>query len=370
MMKEEGIWKYASYFPAIDQQNRISIGEGNTPLIRSRRIGPELGLNNLYFKLESANPTGSYKDRIAALGVSWALEQGKEACIGTTSGNAGAAIAAYAAKAGLPYHLLVLEHIVEEKLQQALVYGPDIKKIQGFGEYEQVGNQVFEYIINESAKKNWEVLITAFQFNPIAMLGVSTISFELWHQLGNRAPDAIFVPVGGGGLFTGISLGFEQLSGGGTREDKLRSTSIVAVQSEGCANIVKAWREGLAVPVSGDSASQISGLQVPNPPDGKQVLDVLNRGNGWGHTVHDQDVWRWQETLAVQEGIFCEAAAAISLAGVEQSIQEGRLDDPDQMIVCIISGAGWKDGSRMRELTKKNPEVGIYTIESIADSVK
>lgn len=359
-----GIWKYASFLPPVSASRRVTIGEGNTPLVRSRNIGPELGLNNLYFKLESSNPTGSYKDRIAAMGVSWALEHGKSGCVGTTSGNAGASVAAYSASAGLPYHLLVLEHIVEAKLMQVVVHGAKVMKVKGFGDSREIGDKVFDYIERQAERMNWEVLITAFKFNAIAMSGVKTISHEIYDDWGEAEalPDAVFVPVGGGGLFVGVSRGFHQVAercGGGASAPK-----VVAVQSAGCSNIVDAWRQGRAEPTIADSTSQISGLQVPNAPDGKDVLQLLRQDGGWGESVPDESTWKWQEKLAEQEGILCEPAAAIALAGVEQSLRSGRIG-PDSTVVCIVSGAGYKDNGRLQTMFRGKPEVPLCDIDEL-----
>ncbi|MBP1988559.1 pyridoxal-phosphate dependent enzyme [Paenibacillus eucommiae] len=358
---KSGIWKYEALLPNISTDNQVTLGEGNTPLVKSRNIGRELGLNHLYYKLESANPTGSYKDRIAAVGVSWALEQGKEACIGTTSGNAGASIAAYAASSGLPYHLLVLESILEAKLMQVVVYDAQVKKIKGFGESAAVGSKVFTYIDEQSVKNNWEVLITAFKFNPTAMMGVKTISYELFNDFGGQSPDAVFIPVGGGGLFTGIAKGFEDVV---QHEKDARFPSLVAVQSAGCSNIVQAWKLGEAEPVPGDSTSQISGLQVPNSLDGKEVLEVLNAGNGWGESVPDTSTWSWQERLASRDGILCEPASAITMAAVEQALQAGRIHK-DSVVVCVISGAGYKDMGRVQAIVNTKNEVPLVEIDSL-----
>ncbi|MDF2659569.1 MAG: thrC 1 [Paenibacillus sp.] len=359
-----GVWRYDGLLPPIRTEHQITMGEGGTSLVRSRHIAKELGLSDLYFKLESCNPTGSYKDRISAVGVSWALEQGKSGCIGTSSGNAGASAAAYSARAGLPYHLLVLERIVEAKLMQAVIHGANVLRIKGFGDCAEVGDQVFAYIEEEAVRRKLEVMITAFQFNAVAMEGVKTISFELAEDAvitGERLADAIFVPTGGGGLYTGIWKGFKELTEKGLLG---HMPKVVAVQSEGCSNIVRAWRQGTGEPAPGDSTSRISGLQVPNPPDGRRVLQALNGGDGFGVSVQDEEVWMWQEKLAAQEGILCEPAAAVSLAGVHQALQNGTLK-PDSSVVCIVTGAGYKDNDRLRAFYANKPESPLYDLSEL-----
>ncbi|SEQ45583.1 threonine synthase [Virgibacillus subterraneus] len=355
-----GIWRYEELLPNVSIPDQITMGEGNTPLVKSNKIADEIGLSSLYFKMESSNPTGSYKDRIAAMGVSRAIQQGRSACIGTSSGNAGASFAAYSARAGIPYHLLVLEHIVESKLTQVLVHGAEVKRIKNFGESEKVGEKVFNFIEDHATNLNWEMMITAFKYNPVAMEAVKTISFEVYQNLGNRVPDAVFIPVGGGGLFTGIWKGFKEIR---QRDIDSKVPNIIAVQSEGCSNIVRAWEQSKVDPLDGDSTSQISGLQVPNPPDGHEVLEALSQ-QGWGHMIDDSKTWRWQKKLALDEGILCEPASAISLAGVEQALSEGRINK-DSDVVCIITGAGYKDSKSLKKIADQRPEVGVYDIDQL-----
>ncbi|GGD51817.1 pyridoxal-phosphate dependent enzyme [Paenibacillus nasutitermitis] len=341
-----GIWLYAERLPHVSEQHLVTLGEGRVPLVRSWRIGEKLGLPNLYFKLESLNPTGSYKDRISALALSLAREQGKTACIGTTSGNAGASVAAYAARAGLPYHVYVQENIIQSKLEQILVHHAHVYKVEGMGFNSQVGQQVFENVRTKAAANNWEAVITAFAYAPQAMEAVKTISFEIQEELGT--PDAVFVPVGGGGLLAGIHSGFSDMLVSGQAS---RLPKIAACQSSGCANLVRGWEQGLNKPVPGDSTSLISGIQVPNPPDADLVFSALRESGGFGTALQDEATWHWQELLAVEEGIFCEPAGAIGLAGAVQALQEGRISGNDTVVV-IISGAGYKDVHRTKVMTE------------------
>jgi len=342
---KQGIWKYEKRLPNVSEENQISLGEGQTPLVRSIRIGKEVGLNHLYFKLESLNPTGSYKDRISAMGVSLAKDNGRSACTGTTSGNAGGSIAAYASRAGLAYNVFVQENIVASKLEPMIIHQANITKVLGFGYSPDVGNRVFGKVLDNARDNNWEMLVTAYAFAPLAMEAVKTIAYELDEQLAVEA-DAVFVPVGGGGLLTGIYRGYADLLTGG---EVSRVPSFAACQSTGCDNIVQAWRLGRDKPLAGESTSRISGIQVPNPPDAVEVLQALRTSGGFAEAIADEETWNWQEQLAVKEGIFCEPAGAIALAGAVQALKEGRIGQ-DTQVICIISGAGYKDTDRMGKL--------------------
>jgi len=355
---KQGIWNYAQRLPQVQLSDRVTLGEGQTPLIRSLRIGPEAGLNNLYFKLESLNPTGSYKDRISALGVSLAKARGFTGCTGTTSGNAGGSIAAYAARAGLVYHVYVQENIVASKLEPMIVHRARIVKVKGFGFSPEVGNRVFAKVLEQAESLDRELLITAYAYAPEAMEAVKTIAYELAE---NGDTDLVFAPVGGGGLLTGIYRGYRELLDDETID---RIPKLVACQSTGCANVAEAWRLGLDRPAEGASTAMISGIQVPNPPDGVQALKALRHSGGFAEALPDADTWHWQEQLAVKEGILCEPAGAIALAGALQAFKDGRIDR-EAKIVCIVSGAGYKDVDRMGAIVRQFPEIPVINADEL-----
>jgi threonine synthase len=356
---ENGIWKFHQLLPEVQKENRLYAGEGMTPLIKSVALAKRLGLKELYFKYEGGNPTGSYKDRIAAMGISWALASGRQACIGTSSGNAGAAVAAYAARAGIPYHLYALEHMAEAKLEQMLAYNAQVRKVVGFGVSPEVGERVFSHIFAAAQRKDWEVMITAYRYNPFAMEGVKTIAFELADQMA-AMPSHVYAPAGGAGLYLGIWKGFNELFRFGYTSGK---PQMVAVQSSGCSNIARAYANGQSVPAPGESTSLISGLQVPNPPDGKAALSVMAAGDGSAMSVEDEGIWEAQRMLAAEEGIFCEPAGAASVAGLIQAC--ARAEQPHgNPVVCIISGVGFKDGARLSAMVS-NKVVPTLQAESL-----
>ncbi|MEF2245144.1 pyridoxal-phosphate dependent enzyme [Paenibacillus sp. IITD108] len=359
-MGSQGIWKYAQYLPSVAEENRITLGEGHTPLIPSVSIGKELGLTNLYFKLESLNPTGSYKDRISALALSLAKQAGKTACIGTTSGNAGASLAAYAARAGLPYYVYVQENIIPAKLEQIVVHQAKVFKVKGMGYSPEIGTKVFEMVREKAERNNWEPAITAFAYAPKAMEAVKTIAWDIQKKLG-FTPDAVFSPVGGGGLFSGIYYGFRDLL---LRNSADKLPRMVACQSAGCSNLVRGYNEGLGRPASGSSTSLISGIQVPSPPDASIAFEALRESNGFGEVIEDTLTWKWQEELAAKEGIYAEPAGAIALASVVQAMKAGKLN-PHDKIVCIVSGAGYKDVDRQHNMVAPFMDLPLHDLEQL-----
>jgi threonine synthase len=342
-----GIWRYAAHMPIRDWAQAVSLGEGGTPLLRSARLGSGLGLPELHFKIEGANPTGSYKDRIAAVGISRLRELGKRAWAATSSGNAGAAIAAYGVRAGLDGYLFTLEKAARAKIAQILAYGPRVFAVERLG-YDPVVEQTTWRNIRAICDTNdWMMLITARKFSPHAMEGVKTIAYELCEQLGG-APDVVYVPVGGGGLLSATWKGFVEWREAGYVD---RLPRIVAVQPEGCDAITQAWRAGRAVePIAGCS-STISGLQLTAPPDGDMVLRALRESGGWPVSVPDDETYRAQSALAGSEGLFVEPAAAIALAGLRADLAGGRLHGGER-VVCLLTGVGFKDANAVQRMVE------------------
>ena len=203
------IWELPLAIPTLDEKNRISLGEGNTPLIKSREIGRQLGLKNLYFKLETVSPTGSYKDRFAAFAISHMFMEGKKLCIATSSGNTGAALSAYCAAAKIRCVIAVVDGITQAKAQQMLSYGAELYEIKNFGKDPHVTENTFELIRKQGESENASLQISAYKFSPIGMTGVQSIAFELEEQL--QTINHIFCPAGGGGLTLSVARGFEIL---------------------------------------------------------------------------------------------------------------------------------------------------------------
>ena len=173
------IWRFADLFSTTAAEHRVTLGEGNTPLVRSRSIGPAAGLQHLYFKLESSNPSGSYKDRFGAAAISDMLAAGKTRCEATSSGNTGAALAAYCAAAGIDCHIAIVETAPLGKLQQMMSYGANIYRIRGFGTDPQVSADGIEYIRARADRPGAQLQISAFKYCEVGMAGVQTIAYEL-----------------------------------------------------------------------------------------------------------------------------------------------------------------------------------------------
>jgi threonine synthase len=356
---QPGLWRYAAHLPVRDVSQAVSLGEGNTPLVRSAHVGAAWALPELYFKLEGANPTGSYKDRIAAVGMTRLRELGKRAWAATSSGNAGAALAAYGARAGVPGYLFTLEKAARAKIAQILAYGPQVMAVERLGYDPEAERATWANIRLVCAANDWQMLVTAHAFSPHAMEGVKTIAYELCEQM-QPPPAVVYVPVGGGGLFSALWKGFVEAHTAGWIKNLPR---LVAVQPAGCDAITQAWQAGGPVrPISGcDSA--ISGLQLTAPPDGELVLRALRASNGWAISVPDAATYAAQATLASQEGLFVEPAAAITLAAVQTDRAAGRLRG-DERVACVLTGIGFKDANAVQRMVEGRP-VPLIRVEEI-----
>jgi threonine synthase len=357
-----GVWRYFDWLPIHSREHIVSLGETETPLVQSAQLGQRWGVNDLRFKVEGMMPTGSYKDRIAAVSMARASELGKTAWAATSSGNAGAALSAYGVRAGLQGHLFVIEKAARAKIAQILMYGPQLRAVRGLGINPEAEQATFENVRALCERNHWMMLVTASKFNPFGMEGVKTLAYEICEQLG-RAPAVVYVPVGGGGLLQATWKGFKEW------RSQLPVTNpqlpkMVAVQGEGCAAVVDAWREQRDMRPLVECRGTVSGLQLAAPPDGDLALRALRESNGWAIAVPDTNTYRVQRELSAHEGLFVEPAAAITTAAVELDRASGRLRG-DELVVCILTGIGFKVMDAVQNATA-GVEIPLIECDDIA----
>ncbi len=344
------IWRFADHLPAVPPEFRITLGEGNTPLLRSRRIGPEAGLERLFFKLEQINPSGSYKDRFAAVAISAMRAQGKSRCVASSSGNTGAALAAYCAAAGIACEIAIVESAPAAKLLQMLAYGARLKRVRGFGLDQEITSRALDQLAEMGGEHDAALQISAYRYSPLGMSGVQTISYELQEQ---SLPlelklDHVFVPAGGGGLALAVARGFARLS---LLDEQQRTPAVHVVQPQGNDTIATPLRERRVRAQAVTCTSAVSGLQVPSVIDGNETIAECRATGGTGFTVDDEQVWRCQARLAHEEGIFCEPAAAVALMGALQAVESGAIAK-DATMVCLVTGSGFKDAASIERMTQ------------------
>jgi len=347
------IWRFADWLHPCDPSFRITFGEGNTPLVRSRRIGPEIGVPHLYFKLENLNPSGSYKDRFGAAAISDMLARKKRRCVATTSGNTGSALAAAAAAANIECEIGVVSTAPQGKLRQMLAYGARLYTVEGFGIDPDTTRDTFETVRELGAAPDAQLQVSAYCYSPVGMTGVQTIGYELAEQSRDigRPIDHVYASAGGGGLTLATARGLERAAREGAME---AGTAVHCVQPEGNDTIAGPLRDGKDLAQSVDCTTEISGLQVPTVMDGNEVIPACRASGGTGVLVRDEEVWQVQIRMAREEGIFCEPAGAVPLAGALQAIGQGQVET-DSVIVCLVTGSGFKDEVSLNRMVEDAP---------------
>ena len=327
------------------------LGEGQTPLVKSRNLD---GQGELLFKLEQLNPTGSFKDRFAAVETALMKQAGFKACMATSSGNTGSALAAYCARRGMQCLLFVNEIAPVNKLRQMLVYGARVMRVKDFGVSNEQSALIFNRLQQLAEESRTRLVISAFKYSPAGMGGVKTIAYEIAEQLGG-APDQVFVPVGGGGLLTGVWRGFLDL-----RERALikHLPRINAVQPTLNDTVVTQICEGRDEAREVKTTTTISGLAVQVDIDATLALQAVRASGGWGYLVTDEEIRETQQQLCLREGMYVEPAGATSVAGYLKSSAEGRVAAKER-VVCILTGHGLKDTSSAESASLEEQVVNI-----------
>lgn len=323
--------RFFDLLPLRDPENIVSLGEGNTALVRAKRLGDFLGISNLYLKLESTNPTGSFKDRQMTVGVSAGKEWGRHSYCTVSSGNVGNSLSAYSAMAGFRSYVWVAEDVAKPKYQQIQLYGCQLFH---FPSPSAVGVEYYNHFFNgmpDFCRANDMLpMISARPVNPYMVEGSKTISFELFEQLGQRVPDAVFSPVGGGGLYSGMWKGFRELQSLGFTQ---RLPAHFACQQ-------KTYMESI---LTLDDPDVDHDAYAP-PLDGRWALQSLRDPENAGAylQVDDDELLEAQHLFCTMAGIFAEPAGIVSAAGLIKAARTGALDGADT-VVCVITGNGLKD---------------------------
>ena len=314
---------YRELLPLTSATPMISMGEGNTPLVKSNRLGRELGCPELYFKLEGCNPTGSFKDRGMVVAIAKALEEGSEAIMCASTGNTSASAAAFGAYCDLPTYVLIPKgEVAMGKLAQAMAYGAKVIMVTG-------NFDVALSLVREFTASNPVTLVNSV--NPYRIEGQKTAAFELVDALGD-APDLLFIPVGNAGNITAYWKGFREYQDLGRSQTLPR---MMGFQAEGAAPIVRG--EPVANPQTIASA-----IRIGNPATWGGAIEARDGSGGVIDSVTDDEILDAYRQLATKEGIFCEPASAASFAGLVKMHGQG-LDLHDKRIVCICTGNGLKD---------------------------
>jgi len=321
----------------------LSLGEGNTPVLELSALAKYLDIEMISAKAEWMNPTGSYKDRIAAATIDDALRRGLRGWIGTSSGNGGASMSAYGARAGLPGFLCIAADAPAEKVRSIVPYGTTLLPMT------QLGIAEMDAIRELSSQHRLKLSVTAYRYNPEGMSGAEAIGAELLKQ-GDFTH--VYVPTGGGGLLVAIARGIGAKA----------HPRIVCAQPAGCDPIVRFLNREISEPRIASCNSTISGLQLPAPPDGELAASAVRESDGWGCSVSDADAWSMQDFLASREGIFVEPASALAAAALAHDVRSGRLPSSARPI-AVLTGSGLKDLRRFSFTTSVSERT--FTIDDL-----
>jgi len=306
---------------------------GGTPLVAPARIRKDLGFSNLFLKDESGNPTGSLKDRASLLVAAQALDRGIGKVVLASTGNAASAMAGVGASCGLEVKVFVPADAPAAKLAQIRIFGAEVVLVDG------TYDDAYELSLGETEECGGLNRNTAY--NPMTIEGKKTAALEIFRQLGGRAPDVIFVPVGDGVILSGIAKGFSDLKALGWIGAVPR---IAAVQAEGSNAIVAGIEGGEVVPAI-PARTIADSIRVEVPRNGVMALKDIAASRGFGVTVSDEEIRAAQEYLGRQSGLFVEPAAACSFAGFLAS--RARLDAGADVVI-LLTGSGLKDLSSLR----------------------
>jgi threonine synthase len=327
-----GIWAYRDLLPVVREENIVTLGEGQTPLIRVRALGSSLGLDHLYIKDESLNPTGSFKARGMAVAVSMAKELGIRKVAAPSAGNAASAMAAYTAHAEIEANIFMPSNTPVANQMECKVFGANVTLIDG------VISDCGLVVARCKEKEGWFDLSTLKE--PYRVEGKKTMGYELAEQLGWRLPDWILYPTGGGTGLIGMWKAFDEMEAMGWIGSK--RPKMVCVQCRGCAPIVKAFNEGAAKADPWPNAHTIaSGLCVPVAIGDFLMLRILSQSGGMAVMVDDEELRGAIRRVGETEGVFCAPEGAACLPALERLIGKGLIRPQDEVII-FNTGAGLK----------------------------
>ena len=342
-----GLWRYGDLLP-VDAECAVSLSEGGTPLLAVPRIGARLGLDHLWAKDETRQPTGSFKDRLACVGVSAAVQLGASVIVSSSSGNAGAAAAAYAARGGLPCIIFTFQGASGPLLTQMRALGAmtvALERSEDRLPLVSMGMQRFGWFSTSPFTK------PVVGSNPLALEGYKTLAYEIAEAMDWEVPDWCVLPVCYGDALAAIRRGFtDMVALGWTR----RVPRLVAAEVAGSLGVALASGDDVLPDVRLNAATIATSIGASRGTF--QSLDALRRTDGIAVTISNEAILHWQDALARDEGLWLEPAAAASLAAVAQ-LAEGGTIKPNDRVVMLATAGGLKDPARVETQIPEIPVV-------------
>ncbi len=354
------LWRYGDVLP-VSSDEAVSLGEGNSPLHRLETIGAELGMKNVFGKDESRNPTWSFKDRLACLAVSSAKKLGAKVIVSSSSGNAGASAAAYAAKAKIPCVVFTFKGTSGPMLHQMRAYGAQVVAVE---------NKKNRWTLMEHAVRNFGWFPTSPFFgpvagsNPLGIDGYKTLAYEIAEQLDWRVPDWCVLPVCYGDALVGMWRGFEDMMAFGWTD---RMPRFVAAEIYG--SLERAMAENADAPSDMPKTHDTVAVSIGATQATYQALDILRRSKGVAVTATNEEMMRWQIRLAGGEGLYVEPSSAATLVAVEKLKKSGAISVKDT-VVTLLSSSGLKDTATTAKYQDELITVPANFDEAIRELVK
>jgi threonine synthase len=326
-----GIWRYLELLP-VDEPPARGLRVGSTPLIEADRLGAALGVDRLWVKDDTRNPSLSFKDRAVAIAAARARSFGIDTLACASTGNLAGATAAAAAAIGMPAYVFIPADLESAKIDHALAYGATVVPIDGT--YDDV-NRLCLQVADETG---WGFVNV--NLRPFYAEGSKTLAFEIAEGLGWRTPDVVVAPIASGAMYTKLSRGFAQLADAGLIER--RPVRFVGGQADGCAPVARAWANGTSeVEPVRTPDTIVRSLAIGNPADGRYAIELATVSGGSIEAIPDEATALGIRRLAALEGIFTESAGGVTVAAVEAARRRGVIRDGDEVVV-LVTGNGMK----------------------------
>ena len=330
--RPRGIWRWAEVLPVIKEENRLTLGEGDTPLLRAPRLGEGIGLADVRIKEESGNPTGSFKARGLAVAVAKATELGLREFVIPTAGNAGGALAAYAARAKARAHVYMPKDAPAANQVEVRAFGAELVLVDG------LISDAGKLAAAEATRRRWFDVSTFKE--PYRLEGKKTMGLELAEHYGGELPDVILYPTGGGTGLVGMWKAFKEMESMGWIGAK--RPRMVSVQADGCAPVVRAFLAGKdRTEPWKDAHTMAAGLRVPAPFADRMILRAIRESVGTAIAVTETEIREAQEEMAALEGVLAAPEGAASWAALKHLTRDGWVR-PNERVVLFNTGSGLK----------------------------
>ena len=352
------IWRYADLLPVADA-SPVDLGAGFTPLVRADRLAAELGLGELWIKDDTANPTGSFKDRVVSVALTKARQLGFKIAARASTGNLANSVAAHAARAGMDSVVLIPHDLERAKVTMTSVYGGRVFAVEG--SYDDVNRLCAELTSEQPEWAFVNVNVRTYYAE-----GSKTLAFEVAEQLGWQAPDHVVVPIGSGSQLTKVAKGFAELFQVGLLDEE-PAVRVSGAQAEGCSPVATAFAEGTDAirPVKPHTIAK--SLAIGNPADGWYALDAIRRSGGSCASVTDEEVLDGIRLLARTEGIFAETAGGVTIATLAKLAAQGVVR-PDERVVAMVTGHGLKTVEALTDVVGPTATIAP-TLDSFAEAM-